>query len=69
MNAVTLDLIATILASAVVLSAGGLAVWVLPWSDADWQPRRAAPEPAERARLPMAARELAQGVVPQTTTA
>ena len=36
MDPLTFDLVVTILATVAVLAAGGLAVWVLPWSDEDW---------------------------------
>jgi hypothetical protein len=52
MEALTLDLIATVLASVAALAAGGLAVWVLPWSEEDWKPRplpaKAVPPPPPR---------------------
>lgn len=50
MDPVTIDLIATILASTAALLAGGFAIWILPWSEADWQPRRAPVQPAARPR-------------------
>lgn len=58
MDALTFDLIATVLASALAIAATGLAVWVLPWDEKDWQPRAvparqraqppSGPEPAAR---------------------
>ena len=39
MDALTLDLIATILAASAAIAATGLAVWVLPWNESDWEPR------------------------------
>ena len=50
MDPITADLIATILASLAALGAGGFAIWVLPWSQADWQPRPAKARPATRPR-------------------
>jgi hypothetical protein len=47
MDALTLDLIATILASAAAIAATGLAVWILPWNESDWEPR-ARPTRAQR---------------------
>jgi hypothetical protein len=39
MNALTFDLIATILSSVVAIASTGLAVWILPWQERDWEPR------------------------------
>ncbi len=39
MNALTIDLIATLLASCGVLACGAFAVWILPWRARDWQPQ------------------------------
>ncbi len=39
MDSLTLDLIATLLASVVAIAGTGFAVWVLPWSESDWEPR------------------------------
>ncbi len=50
MNPLTIDLIATILTSVAALACGGLAVWVLPWSEKDWEPR--ALPAKQRAELP-----------------
>lgn len=41
MDSLTIDLIATILASVAAIAGTGLAVWVLPWSPRDWEPRAA----------------------------
>ncbi|MFH1463909.1 MAG: hypothetical protein ABIO70_05965 [Pseudomonadota bacterium] len=56
MDPLTFDLIVTILASLAVLAAGGLAVWVLPWSEEAWAPCER-PEP--RRGLPVRLNELA----------
>jgi hypothetical protein len=39
MDALTLDFIATILLSVAAIAGTGLAVWILPWDEQDWQPR------------------------------
>ncbi len=54
MDALTLDLIATLLASAAAIGATGLAVWFLPWSEKDWEPP---PRPARAPRSPPAGRD------------
>jgi hypothetical protein len=39
MDTLTLDLIATVLASTAAIAATGLAVWFLPWNESDWEPK------------------------------
>jgi hypothetical protein len=49
MNALTLDLVTTILLSVAAIAGTGLAVWILPWNEQDWEPRALpakAPPPA-----------------------
>jgi len=54
MDPLTLDLIATVAATLAVFAAGGLAIWILPWSEEAWRGRapasRAAPAPRVRER-------------------
>ncbi len=53
MDALTLDLIATVLVSVAAIGATGLAVWILPWNEKDWEPRQlpaATCPPADRDR-------------------
>ncbi len=49
MDALTLDLISTVLASLGLIACAGAAIWVLPWKEEDWAPR---PQPLRRDRLP-----------------
>ena len=49
MDALTLDLIGTVLASLGLVACAAAAIWVLPWRKEDWVPR---PVPLKRGSLP-----------------